>query len=468
MNGLGPIPVLHNLIHMEGASKGRGRLLISHLQRVQAQLTKCWGDVKSSATPAQWGLQRGRGAGLHVGFGGCWDPVCPARPPWPSGAGARTGLPMGLPSARRCARRAMPPTPAGLVVAALLLWPLPALAHPHTKKSYIEREPSASTVMSVLGPNLEAVKLVLGPVTRLEIKSLKPEATTILISPMQHLVSPWKSIGLLPIKQLKPDKKQTVKPSQSKKMKLSVMITKNSSVEPTGLLILKPTIEPAVESTSMKKSQKLNVHTSQYLPLDKVQKGKIVVDIANSVPQLEKVLREQLKIIDTLTKYNSKSQSNSLTRKYKILKDQLVNEYMLEDKILQNILETNKMINHDLMKAKQMNEFKGNIDSSKNHLTPNHFLAAKGSFKKVNKSQKGKERSDDKKLIVLINFFYDYRSELTLYLNINNIPSDIREKAATLFNILKDILCENKQRNTIKRLLEDNLTILNMLGTLLH
>lgn len=66
------------------------------------------------------------------------------------------------------------------------------------------------------------------------------------------------------------------------------------------------------------------------------------VEIVNSVIQFKQVLRERLKIIDTLTEDDSKSLSNSSAiGKYKILKDQLQNEYMIEDQILENILETN-------------------------------------------------------------------------------------------------------------------------------
>ncbi|XP_007479687.1 sperm equatorial segment protein 1-like [Monodelphis domestica] len=234
---------------------------------------------------------------------------------------------------------------------------------------------------------------------------------------------------------------------------------------PSGTVTLKPTPELPKEPTSMKPIKELN------LPLENHGKLKVFAEIDNSVFQLKQVVRAQLMMVDTLTKNNSKSQSNSLaTGKYEPLKNQLGYKNMIEDQILKSVLETNKLIKHALVNTKQNTELKNNVDSTKESLVPNLFSeAADLSQKKLNKPQKIRESDDNKDIALFINFLYDIKAELSIYLNINNIPLDIRDKAATLFTIMGDIFCKNEQRRRIiKILLKDNLRMLNILNSLLH
>ncbi|XP_068955399.1 uncharacterized protein [Petaurus breviceps papuanus] len=219
----------------------------------------------------------GRSPALHVGFYGCWELRCLVSRLRPKVPGRGLDIPWNFPSHGDVLWK-MPLKSAVLLVAALLLGLLPAPAHPNTREFYIAKEPSAPAVISAMGPDLEVVKLVLEPSTRLDIKTLESEATTVMMSAMKHLKPPQKSTVLLSMKLLEPAEKATMKLAMAPSMKLEppMTIAMKSTLGPSGMLELKPTAHLTVEPTIMKQTHELNVQTTEYLPLDKAQKMKIV------------------------------------------------------------------------------------------------------------------------------------------------------------------------------------------------
>ncbi|XP_036596448.1 sperm equatorial segment protein 1 [Trichosurus vulpecula] len=153
-------------------------------------------------------------------------------------------------------------------------------------------------------------------------------------------------------------------------------------------------------------------------------------------------------------------------------KDQLNKKRVVEDQILKKIADINTEIKRALKNAKHHMEFKDDVESAKKYLIQSLSLVEEqntsGSGHKPQKLTR--EKDDDERIRLFINFLYDFKSQLTEFLNINNIPFDLQGKATTVFSIMEAVLCGNQQKreNIIKELLEDNMRMLNMLNVTIN
>ncbi|XP_032273831.1 sperm equatorial segment protein 1 isoform X1 [Phoca vitulina] len=116
-------------------------------------------------------------------------------------------------------------------------------------------------------------------------------------------------------------------------------------------------------------------------------------------------------------------------------------------------------------------EYREDIRASREHLKRSLALAeaAEHKLQKMYKSQLlplGQSRDvgiDD--IETVINMLYNSRSKLSEYLDIRHVPPEMRQKATTVFNTLKKILCVSQleTQNLIRKLLSNNIKILNLL-----
>ncbi|XP_043830625.1 sperm equatorial segment protein 1 [Dromiciops gliroides] len=147
-------------------------------------------------------------------------------------------------------------------------------------------------------------------------------------------------------------------------------------------------------------------------------------------------------------------------------KEQPNKEQVVEDRILKKISDINTQIKHALKNTKHHMEFKDDVEAAKKYLLQSLSLVNRENTSiNGHKPQKlRKEKDNDEKIRSFINFLYDFRSQITAFLNMNNIPFDLQGKATTVFSIMETMLCRNhtKKANIIK-LLEDNIRMLNML-----
>ncbi|XP_051824661.1 sperm equatorial segment protein 1 [Antechinus flavipes] len=149
-------------------------------------------------------------------------------------------------------------------------------------------------------------------------------------------------------------------------------------------------------------------------------------------------------------------------------KEQWGRDQAVEDLILRKISDINTEIKHALKNTKHHIEFKDDVESAQKYLMQSLALVDRENTpSNGNKPQKLiKEKDENEKLRLFINFLYDFRSQLIAFLDTRNIPFDLQEKAAIISNIIEEKLCENKQKkeNIIKGLLEENIRMLNMLN----
>ncbi|XP_045863255.1 sperm equatorial segment protein 1 [Meles meles] len=115
-------------------------------------------------------------------------------------------------------------------------------------------------------------------------------------------------------------------------------------------------------------------------------------------------------------------------------------------------------------------EYREDIRASREHLKRSLALAeaAEHKLQKMYKSQLlplGRSSSGIDDIETVINTLYNSRSKLAEYLDIRYVPPEMRQKATTVFNTLKKILCVSQQetQNLIRKLLNNNIKILNLL-----
>ncbi|XP_038622871.1 sperm equatorial segment protein 1-like [Tachyglossus aculeatus] len=137
--------------------------------------------------------------------------------------------------------------------------------------------------------------------------------------------------------------------------------------------------------------------------------------------------------------------------------------------ILATIGEINKDIQKAPVYAKHYSLFKDDIEASKNALGKSLALeaAAENSLRKFHDVSPNKisDNSKEQKIIKFINFLYEQKSNLTSYLHMRNIPSEVSEKAAIVFNIMKRVFCgdvERKNQKVLKKLLKDDIKLLDL------
>ncbi|XP_027424697.1 sperm equatorial segment protein 1 [Zalophus californianus] len=115
-------------------------------------------------------------------------------------------------------------------------------------------------------------------------------------------------------------------------------------------------------------------------------------------------------------------------------------------------------------------EYREDIRASREHLKRSLALAeaAEHKLQKMYKSQllpPGRNSSGIDDIETVINMLYNSRSKLSEYLDIRHVPPEMRQKATTVFNTLKKILCVSQleTQNLIRKLLKNNIKILNVL-----
>ncbi|XP_066133024.1 sperm equatorial segment protein 1 [Saccopteryx bilineata] len=115
-------------------------------------------------------------------------------------------------------------------------------------------------------------------------------------------------------------------------------------------------------------------------------------------------------------------------------------------------------------------EYRKDIKASRDHLKRSFALAASAEhkLKKMYESQLlplGRSSFEIDNIETVINMLYNSRSKLSQYLDIKYVPSEMREKAITVINILKNILCVSQleTQKLIRKLINNNIKILNLL-----
>ncbi|XP_019581197.2 sperm equatorial segment protein 1 [Rhinolophus sinicus] len=115
-------------------------------------------------------------------------------------------------------------------------------------------------------------------------------------------------------------------------------------------------------------------------------------------------------------------------------------------------------------------EYREDIQASKEHLKRSLALAAAAEHKleKMYTSQLlplGRSSGEADDIETVINVLYNSRSKLSEYLDLKYVPPEMREKATTVLNTLKKILCisQIETQNLIRKLLNNNIKILNLL-----
>ncbi|KAM5239814.1 LOW QUALITY PROTEIN: sperm equatorial segment protein 1 [Hipposideros larvatus] len=97
-------------------------------------------------------------------------------------------------------------------------------------------------------------------------------------------------------------------------------------------------------------------------------------------------------------------------------------------------------------------EYREDIKASKEHLKRSLALAAAAEhrLKKMYSSQLlplGRSSGEIDGIETVINMLYNSRSKLSEYLDIKYVPPEMREKATTVFNTLKKILCRSSRNS---------------------
>ncbi|XP_007084612.2 sperm equatorial segment protein 1 [Panthera tigris] len=115
-------------------------------------------------------------------------------------------------------------------------------------------------------------------------------------------------------------------------------------------------------------------------------------------------------------------------------------------------------------------EYREDIRASREHLKRSLALAeaAEHKLQKMYRSQflpLGRSSSEIDDIETVINMLYNSRSKLSEYLDIKYVPPEMREKATTVFNTLKKILCVSQleTQNLIRKLLNNNIKMLHLL-----
>ncbi|XP_072482162.1 sperm equatorial segment protein 1 [Notamacropus eugenii] len=128
-------------------------------------------------------------------------------------------------------------------------------------------------------------------------------------------------------------------------------------------------------------------------------------------------------------------------------KDQPNKEQVVEDQVLKKISNINTELKHALKNAKHI-EFNNDAESAKKYTMQSLSLVERENpSSNGHKPQKlTKEKDDDERIRLFINFLYDFKPQLTSFLNMNNIPFDLQEKATTIFSIMEAMLCGNQKK----------------------
>ncbi|KAL2790749.1 sperm equatorial segment protein 1 precursor, partial [Daubentonia madagascariensis] len=116
------------------------------------------------------------------------------------------------------------------------------------------------------------------------------------------------------------------------------------------------------------------------------------------------------------------------------------------DDILKKISDINSQVRQALLSDSSNPQYKADIRASKEHLKRSLALAAAAEHKleKMYRSHLfslGQTSNEIDDIETVINMLYNSRSKLYEYLDINYVPPEMREKATTVFNTLKKILC---------------------------
>ncbi|XP_014636345.1 PREDICTED: sperm equatorial segment protein 1 [Ceratotherium simum simum] len=145
-------------------------------------------------------------------------------------------------------------------------------------------------------------------------------------------------------------------------------------------------------------------------------------------------------------------------------------KHLNNDDILKKISDINSEVQRVPLAESLKPEYREDIQASRDHLKRSLALAAAAEhrLKKMYKSQispLGRSSSEIDDIETVINMLYNSRSKLYEYLDIRYVPPEMKEKATTVFNTLKKILCVSRveTQQLIKKLLNNNIKILNLL-----
>ncbi|XP_007956874.1 sperm equatorial segment protein 1 [Orycteropus afer afer] len=145
---------------------------------------------------------------------------------------------------------------------------------------------------------------------------------------------------------------------------------------------------------------------------------------------------------------------------------------ILNNDILKKISDIHSQVQQATLDDSLIEESRDDIQASKDHLRRSIALAAAAEHKltKIYESQilpLGQTGNEIDNIETVINMLYNSRSKLSEYFDIKYVPPEMREKASTVFSILKKILCvgQEETESLIKKVIKNNMKILNLLDT---
>lgn len=160
----------------------------------------------------------------------------------------------------------------------------------------------------------------------------------------------------------------------------------------------------------------------------------------------------------------------SVMGRFKVPAYEHYSEYMDNDAILRKISEIYSQVLHAPPGDSNNPEYKEYIKASKELLKRSLALAEAAEYRleKMYTSEalaQGRTGYKIDDIETVINMLYNSRSKLPEYLDIKYVPAEMRERATIVFSTLKNILCAGQveTQNLIKKLLSNNIKILNLL-----
>ncbi|XP_077602622.1 sperm equatorial segment protein 1 [Crocuta crocuta] len=145
-------------------------------------------------------------------------------------------------------------------------------------------------------------------------------------------------------------------------------------------------------------------------------------------------------------------------------------QILSNDDILKEISDIRSLVRQAPLAESLRPEYREDIQASREHLKRSLALAeaAEHKLQKMYSSQflplrQSSSGIDD--IETVINMLYNSRSKLSEYLDIKYVPPQMREKATTVFNTLKKILCVSRleTQNLVRKLLNNNIKMLHLL-----
>nr|XP_012422023.1 PREDICTED: sperm equatorial segment protein 1 [Odobenus rosmarus divergens] len=223
-------------------------------------------------------------------------------------------------------------------------------------------------------------------------------------------------------------------------------------------IVKEPEPEPELAQTEAPKPWPNVTETS---PSPDVTSGQPFITSSGWSTDMDKVT--ELEDVPQLLGENEMEKSDTLTLEKRP-------QILSNEDILKKISDIRSQVQQVPLAESLKPEYREDIRASREHLKRSLALAeaAEHKLQKMYKSQlllPGRNSSGIDDIETVINMLYNSRSKLSEYLDIRHVPPEMRQKATTVFNTLKKILCVSQleTQNLIRKLLKNNIKILNVL-----